>query len=377
MGVVRRAAQARRADDQLRLEQGLLGGRGAVQQLLDRADEVVRDLLERLAQAGQAGGAEGRRGRVVEAGDRHVAAGSQPALGERAHHPERQGVAGTGDRGGRVGAVEEPVRGSPALVEVVGDLLVEVDPQAQVGAGVVPPGTTVATGVGLLRPADVGDAGVPLGGDMGGGGVQPCPPVDVGPGEVVVAVPGAAEGRERDSQLAERGDTGVAGMGTGQHEGVDRGGAEELAVGRDLAVLAVGLAQDEVAPRGGGRLGERVQELVEQQGGAVVAGGLDPHPDEPGALVAQRACRAVRAVAELLHRRQDLLPRLRRHPAGVVERVGDRLRRDADEAGYVAERHVTVGERSASGGCGHAASSRSVPSAGLRWSRCLAIKSLV
>ncbi len=91
-----------------------------------------------------------------------------------------------------------------------------------------------------------------------------------------------------------------------------------------------------MAPGGGRGLRQRVQELVEQQRGPVVAGRLHLHPDQAGALVAQRAGRTVGAVAELADGGQDPLAGVGRDPVGAVQRVGDRLGRDAHVPGDVA-----------------------------------------
>ena len=262
------------------------------------------DLLERLAQAGQAGRGERGGGGVVEAGDRDVRPGAQAALAQRAERAEGERVGRADDGGGGVRRVEQPVGGGATRRRSRRrSSACRSGSKPRAGERLEPALAPVAAGLGVERPADVGDPAVALAGHVLGGGADAGAAVDVDPGQVLVAVPGPAERGERDVQLAQRRDPGVAGVGAGEHERVDRGGGEQVAVGRDLAGLVVGVAQDQVAAGRTGGLGQRVQELVEQQRRPVVARGLHLDPDQPRPLVAQRARGPVGAVAELVPRR--------------------------------------------------------------------------
>jgi hypothetical protein len=161
----------------------------------------------------------------------------------------------------------------------------------------------------------------------------------------VRVVPRAAEGHERRAHAAQQLGLGGAGIGVGDHERIDRGGAQELVVPVERVVDVAGEQQHVVAGPGRG-LDERVQEAVHQGVAGALLRRLEAQPDHVRRAGAQLARGAVGRVAELGDRRLDALQRVLAEQLRVVQRVGDGLTRHSRALGDRGQGRVLVGETS-------------------------------
>ena len=145
--------------------------------------------------------------------------------------------------------------------------------------------------------------------------------------------PNATNGRPL---LAQPGGLRVAEVGVGDDEGVDGGRAQQVVVAADRVLVVAREEQDVVAGLLAG-LDERVHEPVHHRVGGALLGRGEAEPDQRGRAGAQVARGPVGRVAELGDGLPDPLEGVGTQQVGVVDRVGDRLARDAGALGDVGE----------------------------------------
>ena len=127
------------------------------------------------------------------------------------------------------------------------------------------------------------------------------------------------------------------GVGVGDDEGVDGGRAEQVVVAVERVVGVAGEQQHVVTGARGG-LGQAVQEPVHQRVAGALLGLLEAQPDQVRGAGAQLAGGPVGRVAEPVDHRLHPDEGLGPQQLGVVQRVGDRLPRDARGVGHRGKR---------------------------------------
>src|SRR5690606_32025368 len=305
-----------------------------VLRVVEQPHHARGDLLDRLAQAGQAGADHRGGGAVVETGERHVDSRPQAAFLERRVGAQRDRVVGGDQRGGRVVGVEQgggclaPVA---VLVGGPGDQPV-VDVRAVLGAGPAPaPLAVVADRVALLQPEEA-DPGVPLHDQVLDGLRGSAGAVDVDP-RAGLRLPGPdpTEGGEGNPPVAQPRVPGVADRGVAEHEPVHRAARQQVLVDGE-AFLPVGSGEQQQVPAGALHLGgQRAQVAVHEDVDRPVLAFGDAVADEAAGAGAQGAGLAVRPVAEFVD-----------HPLDPAQRVGVQLLRRVDRVRDGLPRHTSA-----------------------------------